>query len=183
MALEALALQKTIVVHRYKSRLLQSRLLQRSITFLARSSTLAVQQLRGLRILGLRHSQQLQWLPKKLQGPCRVPFLLLCLHWRRYLINLIYTIIWFFYLVFFASLLRYFWIFARGESSSVSKNWTFGQIVGITVWAEPLVEFMYLEISKPPFLSFLSGALYALTRPHGRLPRSIHDGSMLIYAM
>ena len=32
----------------------------------------------------------------------------------------------------------------------VSFEWSFGQIVGITVWAEPLVEYAYLEISECP---------------------------------
>ena len=36
------------------------------------------------------------------------------------------------------------WFATRG----ISNSWSFGQIVAITVWAEPLCEYIHLEIRK-----------------------------------
>lgn len=71
--------------------------------------------------------------------------------WLTILIYLIYTIVWSFFIFFFSELLSYYAIFLSG--GSISSVWNFGQIVGITVWAEPFVEYLYLEMSMPPFTS------------------------------
>lgn len=57
----------------------------------------------------------------------------------------LYALSWGSYLFFISQLMFYFSLFL--EFGMVNSNWNFGQIVGITVWAEPLVEYAYLELS------------------------------------
>ena len=69
-------------------------------------------------------------------------------NWRQILAYLLYTTIWGLYIFFFSELMAYFSLFISG--GMVNSTWGFGQIVGITVWAEPLVEYAYLELSTFP---------------------------------
>lgn len=44
-----------------------------------------------------------------------------------------------------------FWLFsAYFQHSVISNEWSFGQIIAITVWLPCLVEYIYIEWSKPP---------------------------------
>ena len=66
-------------------------------------------------------------------------------YWRSMLVIFLYTSAWGLYLFFISELMSYFQLFLT--YGMVNRTWNFGQIVGITVWAEPLVEFAYLELS------------------------------------
>ena len=69
--------------------------------------------------------------------------------WRNIIICLLYATAWGFYIYYFSVLLNSYMSFL--SFGMVNSAWNFGQIVGITVWAGPLVEYAYLELST--FLS------------------------------
>ena len=69
--------------------------------------------------------------------------------WRNIMIYLLYATAWGFYIYYFSILLDSYTSFL--DFGMVNSAWNFGQIVGITVWAGPLVEYAYLELST--FLS------------------------------
>lgn len=63
------------------------------------------------------------------------------------------------YLIFFGLYIHWFKIFIQdlkwfAYNGVDSRTWSFGQIVAITVWAEPLCEYFHLELRELP--SFLS---------------------------
>ena len=66
--------------------------------------------------------------------------------WQAIVLRIFYLGAWIFYFLCFRVFMRSLYLFI--ENQMVSFDWTFGQIVGITVWAEPLVEYAYLEISE-----------------------------------
>lgn len=70
--------------------------------------------------------------------------------WWNVLIYLLYTTAWVLYIFFFLELIGDYALFLL--FGMVNRSWNFGQIVGITVWAEPLVEYAYLELSMQPFM-------------------------------
>lgn len=75
-----------------------------------------------------------------------------------YLIFISLYINWF--SVFFQDLA---WFASNGVSSS---SWSFGQIVAIMVWAEPLCEYFHLEIRKlPSYLNSLPNLSMKIWRP------------------
>ena len=80
------------------------------------------------------------------------------------IVNTVFLVVWAVYLFWFAHSFRYF-----GNLLSVVNvsNWGFGQIVGITVWTEPVVEYIYLEIGTPS-LSFPS-SIVSLHKIHSPL--------------
>ena len=66
-------------------------------------------------------------------------------------IVLFYATIIGFYMFFFVTYCQDLAWFA---SYHISKSWSFGQIVAVTVWAGPLCEYMYLEIRESQFRTF-----------------------------
>ena len=68
--------------------------------------------------------------------------------WQAIALNIFYFVVWAFYLFYFTIFMKILKLFL--DQRMVNFEWSFGQIVGITVWAEPLVEYAYLEISECP---------------------------------
>ena len=66
--------------------------------------------------------------------------------WRNLAIELLLLTVWVLYILFFTIFMTSLRVFL--SSGLVNFDWSFGQIVGITVWAEPLVEYFYLETSE-----------------------------------
>ena len=59
------------------------------------------------------------------------------------------------YLVFFGLYIHWFVIFIQdltwfAYNGVDSSKWSFGQIVAISVWAEPLCEYLHLELRESP---------------------------------
>ena len=81
----------------------------------------------------------------KLQNALAASVLRISEDWKSILVIFLYTSAWGLYLFFMSELMSYFQLFVI--YGMVNFRWNFGQIVGITVWAEPLVEFAYLELS------------------------------------
>lgn len=81
----------------------------------------------------------------KLRNALAASFLRLSEDWRPIFVISLYTSAWFVYLVYISDLMSYFQLFL--SYGMINFTWNFGQIVGITVWAEPLVEYAYLELS------------------------------------
>ena len=78
--------------------------------------------------------------------------------WQKMAGKFLWFVVWAWYL---HSFLGYFEIIYFNLSQLVDDSWSFGQIVGITIWAEPLVEYAYLEIRECLFLSILTTFLPA----------------------
>ena len=68
-------------------------------------------------------------------------------HALSYTSHCLYFITWICYLVFWAYYLRSLKI---GASAGIVQTWTFGQIVAISVWAQPLFEYVKLSVRKLP---------------------------------
>ena len=66
--------------------------------------------------------------------------------WQAIVLSFFYLAAWILYLLCFRAFMEDLYLFI--DNGLVDFKWTFGQIVGITVWAEPLVEYAYLEISE-----------------------------------
>lgn len=66
---------------------------------------------------------------------------------RGYASNCIYFIAWSCYFVFWAYYVQSLRI---GASAGIVRNWTFGQIVAISVWAQPLFEYGKLSVRELP---------------------------------
>ena len=66
--------------------------------------------------------------------------------WQAVVLRIFYLVNWVFYFFCFKVFVLSLYLFI--QNNMVNFDWTFGQIVGITVWAEPLVEYAYLEISE-----------------------------------
>ena len=72
-------------------------------------------------------------------------------NWQAIALNIFYLAAWALYLFYFKIFMGNLKLFV--VNGMVNFEWSFGQIVGITVWAEPLVEYAYLEISECPHAS------------------------------
>lgn len=81
----------------------------------------------------------------KLRNALAASFLRISEDWRPILVISLYASAWGVYLSYITDLMSYFQIFLT--YGMINNSWNFGQIVGITVWAEPLVEYAYLELS------------------------------------
>jgi len=81
----------------------------------------------------------------KLRNALAATFLRFSEDWRPILVLSLYASAWGIYLIYISDL-SYFQLFLT--NGMINFTWNFGQIVGITVWAEPLVEYAYLELSK-----------------------------------
>ena len=66
---------------------------------------------------------------------------------RDYALHCLYFITWHIYLIFWAYYLRSLVV---GTSAGIVPTWTFGQIVAISVWAQPLFEYVKLSVRKLP---------------------------------
>lgn len=66
--------------------------------------------------------------------------------WQAIVLRFFYLAAWILYLLCFRVFMGNLYLFI--DNGMVSFEWSFGQIVSITVWAEPLVEYAYLEISE-----------------------------------
>lgn len=68
--------------------------------------------------------------------------------WQAIAVQIFYLTAWAFYFFYFSIFIKNLKLFL--DNDMINFDWSFGQIVGITVWAEPLVEYAYLEISECP---------------------------------
>lgn len=64
-----------------------------------------------------------------------------------YISRCLYFITWSCYLIFWAYYLQ---SLKLGASAGVDRTWTFGQIVAISVWAQPLCEYVKLSVRESP---------------------------------
>lgn len=94
----------------------------------------------------------------KLRNALAASFLRLSEDWRSIFVVSLYTSAWVVYLAYFSDLMSYFQIFLI--YGMINFTWNFGQIVGIAVWAEPLVEYAYLELST----SFIMNQCHKVAR-------------------
>ena len=169
--LEAMQIQNTVMARDWKRRFLSSKKLDKVQISLVRSWSFTAQKVRDLnnlcwgskagQALHIENPRHSRWYPSKLLRLLNKTLRQIRFHWKRYMVNIMYFTIWILYICFFSQSMTYFASFAGGETNLVSRNWTFGQIVGMTVWAEPLVEFLYLEISK--YCSILQAIQYSST--------------------
>ena len=82
------------------------------------------------------------------KSPQKHPFCSLRLkNARSYASHCLYFIIWSCYFIFWAYYLR---SLRFGASAGIVKTWTFGQIIAISVWAQPLFEYVKLSVRKLP---------------------------------
>ena len=72
--------------------------------------------------------------------------------WQAIAVQIFYLAAWAFYFFCFSVFMKDLRLFL--DQGMINFDWSFGQIVGITVWAEPLVEYAYLEISECPAMYF-----------------------------
>ncbi len=94
---------------------------------------------------GLKSVSEAIQLPRVLQVH---PFFSLRLHnARNYASHCLYFITWSCYFMFWAYYLQSLKV---GASAGVVQTWTFGQIVAISVWAQPLFEYVKLSVRKLP---------------------------------
>ena len=73
-------------------------------------------------------------------------------------LTLISAVLFSLYIIFFSLYMHWFQIFIQdlawfAYNGVDSKTWSFGQIVAISVWAEPLCEYFHLELRKLPCVS------------------------------
>jgi len=102
----------------------------------------------------------------KLRNALAASFLRISEDWRPILVNLLYTLAWGVYLFYFSELMSYLELFLT--YGMINFSWNFGQIVGITVWAEPLVEYAYLELST-----------FLIMNPHWKVAMAFTDITVL----
>ena len=72
-------------------------------------------------------------------------------NWQKLGLGFLWFVVWSWYLFcFFSAFITLYILLLR---DMINFSWTFGQIVGITVWLEPCVEYAYLESREflPPF--------------------------------
>ena len=63
--------------------------------------------------------------------------------------NLVYGCVWALFVVFYCKAVYLLSTWINHQSGVIGPtNWTFGQIVGITVWAPSLIQYLYLETRK-----------------------------------
>ena len=82
--------------------------------------------------------------------------------WQAIALNIFFLAAWGFYLFYFSVFMNILMLFL--DNRMVNFEWSFGQIVGITVWAEPLVEYAYLELSECPHAGKSIGVLHLFQR-------------------
>ena len=83
----------------------------------------------------------------KIQDRLRLPRHVSSTHLLLWLLKFaIHAIFFAFYVVYFVNFLSALrWFYTAGASGS---NWNFGQIVAITLWIPPIVEYIHLEMRK-----------------------------------
>ncbi|KAL8865900.1 MAG: hypothetical protein Q9174_006624, partial [Haloplaca sp. 1 TL-2023] len=65
---------------------------------------------------------------------------------QRRISNLLYGCVWILFLFFYCRIVYLLSRWINGQSGVVGpSSWTFGQIVGITVWVPSLIQYLYLE--------------------------------------
>ena len=88
---------------------------------------------------------------------------------RQIIIELIYLLVWVWYLVgfgaFFSALVE-----LRSSGLLSTNDWSFGQIVSITIWAEPLFEYLRLQVR-----GMNKGFSYRVAGPYHVVLKDEHD--------
>ena len=69
-------------------------------------------------------------------------------------VNLMYLPIWSWYIFWMTNFLSSLIELAGSGTASTSNDWSFGQIVAVTVWAAPLIEYIKLSTRKYPYQRF-----------------------------